>query len=108
LAIDIIRVMPDYQSYPTWQPGADEYNVDPEQLPISKDLANELNTWGDEYDATLVLDDPVSSGFPDEASENGFAERGAELARRLAAELAGRYRVEYHDIRTGQREIISG
>ena len=24
--------MPDYQSYPTWQPGADEYNVDPQVL----------------------------------------------------------------------------
>jgi hypothetical protein len=108
LAIDIIRVMPDYQSYPTWQPGADEYNVDPKKLPISKDLADGLNAWGDEYDATLVLDDPASSGFPDEASENAFAERGVELARRLAAELTGHYRVEYHDIRTGQREIISG
>jgi hypothetical protein len=52
--------MPDYQSYPTWQPGT------------------------------------------------AFAERGARLARRLAAELAGRYRVEYHDVRTGRREMITG
>jgi hypothetical protein len=63
---------------------------------------------GDDYDATLVLDDPASSGFPDAASEDAFAERGAELARRLAAELAGRFRMEYQDIRTGQRETISG
>ena len=108
MAADIIRVMPDYQSYPTWQPGSGEYNVDPQKLPISKDLADELNTWGDDYDATLVLDDPASSGFPDEASESAFVERGAELARRLATELAGRYSVEYHDIRTGQRQMISG
>lgn len=108
MATDIIRVMPDYQSYPTWRPGTDEYNVDPEKLPISKELADGLNAWGDEYDATLNLDDPASSGFPDKASENAFAERGADLARRLAAELTGRYRVEYHDIRTGRREAISG
>ena len=93
---------------PTWQPGADEYNVDPEKLPISPDLAAELNAWGDDYDATLVLDDPASSGFPDAAAESDFAERGAQLARRLAVELAGRCRVEYHDIRTGQRETITG
>jgi hypothetical protein len=55
-----------------------------------------------------VLDDPASSGFPDQEAENAFAERGARLAQRLAAELAGRYRVEYHDIRTGQRETILG
>jgi hypothetical protein len=36
------------------------------QLPISKDLADQLNAWSDDCDATLVLDDPASSGFPDE------------------------------------------
>ena len=108
MATDVIRVMPDYQCYPTWRPGADEYNVDPAQLPISRDLAAELNAWGDDFDATLVLDDPASSGFPDQASEDAFAERGAQLARRLAAEVAGRYRVEYHDIRTGRRETVAG
>ena len=108
MTADVIRVMPDYQSYPTWQPSADEYNVDPANLPISDELADDLNAWGDDYDATLVLDDPASSGFPDEDAENAFAERGAQLARRLAAELAGRYRVEYHDIRTGQRETVTG
>jgi len=106
LAADLIRVMPDYQCYPTWQPGADDYNVDPGKLPISKELADDLNAWADDFDATLVLDDPASSGFPDEAAENAFAERGARLARRLATELSGRYRVEYHNIRTGQRETI--
>ena len=100
--------MPDYQCFPTWQPGADEYNVDPGKLPISRELAGALIAWGDDYDATLVLDDPASSGFPDAASEDAFTERGARLARRLAYELAGRYRVEYHDIRTGRRETITG
>ena len=107
MATDVILVLPDYGSYPTWRPGAGEYNFDPENLPISKDLAEQLTIWGDEYDATLNQDDPASSGFPDEAARNSFAERGAELARRLAAELAGRYQVEYHDIRTGQRETIT-
>jgi hypothetical protein len=55
-----------------------------------------------------VSDLGASSGFADEASENAFAERGAQLALRLATELAGRYRVEYHDIRTGRRETITG
>jgi hypothetical protein len=42
----------------------------------------------------------------DAATENAFAQRGAELAQRLAAELAGRYRVEYHDIRIEGRTTI--
>ncbi|MEV4345011.1 hypothetical protein AB0J83_11090 [Actinoplanes sp. NPDC049596] len=108
MATDVIRVMPDYQSYPTWRPGTGEYNVDPEKLPISKELADELNAWGDEYDATLVLDDPASSGFPDAAAEEDFAERGLRLAQRLAAEVAGRFQVEYHDIRTGRRQTLAG
>ena len=101
-------MLPDYQCHPTWQPGNDEYNVDPATLPISRGLADGLSAWGDDYDATLVLGDPASSGFPDEATAIAFADRGARLARRLAAELAGGYRVEYHDIRTGRREFITG
>jgi hypothetical protein len=106
LVIDVIRVMPDYQCYPTWRPGADEYNVDPGTLQISPALAGELQAWGDDYDATLVWDDPASSRFADAAAEEAFAERGARLARRLAAEVDGRYRVEYHDIRTGRRTTM--
>ena len=101
-------MLPDCQCHPTWHPGTDEYDVDPATLPISRGLAGELSAWGDDYDATLVLDDPASSGFPDEAAAIAFAERGARLARHLAAELAGGCRVEYHDIRTGRREIITG
>lgn len=101
-------MLPDYGSYPTWRPGADEYNIDPARLPISQGLADELNLWGDDYDATLVQDDPLSSSFPDEAARNAFGQRGAELAHRLAVELGDSYRVEYHDVRTGRRVFVVG
>jgi hypothetical protein len=100
--------MPDYQCFPLWRPGTDAYNTDPASLPISADLAVELNVWADEYDATLDLDDPASAGFPDAAAENAFAERGLRLARRLAAELGDGWAVEYHDVRTGRRTPIGG
>lgn len=98
-----VRVMADYECYPTWLTGsAGVDNVDPAELPISGELATALLQWAQKYDATLDRDDPVSSGFPDADQEADFYAAGHKLARRLAAELSGRHPVEYFDGRTGR------
>ncbi|MCL7456258.1 hypothetical protein ACIBVK_28625 [Micromonospora echinofusca] len=95
--------MADYECYPTWLTGsAGVGNVDPAELPISNGLAAALLQWAQIYDGTLDRDDPASSGFPDADQEADFYVAGHELARRLAAELSGRYTVEYFDGRTGR------
>ncbi|MFC7277520.1 hypothetical protein ACFQS1_26290 [Paractinoplanes rhizophilus] len=92
-------MMTDYDCFPLWQ--RDENgttNVDPASLPISAELASALLAWADEYDETLDRDDPIRSGFPDEAAAEAFDRQGRELARRLASEL-GRT-VHYFDSAT--------
>ena len=101
MGAEVVRVMADYQSFPLWRPGSDDYNVDPDSLPISAELVTELNGWADDFDATLNADDPAASGFADAAAEGEFAERGMRLARRLGEELGEGYSVEYFDVRTG-------
>jgi hypothetical protein len=98
--------MPDYDCYPTWvHDGADDAifeNVAPEDLPIGRALADELDRWGEEYDATLDRDDPAASGFESPEAEADFAHRGELLARRLREELGGLVPVEYFDVRTSR------
>ncbi|MFI5896482.1 hypothetical protein ACIA5D_40920 [Actinoplanes sp. NPDC051513] len=89
-------MMTDYDCFPLWR--RDETgttNVDPVSLPISAELAAALLAWADEYDETLDRDDPIRSGFADEAAAEAFDTRGRELARRLAGELG--WTVDYFD-----------
>jgi hypothetical protein len=96
--VPVIKVMTDYESHPLWMPARDgTVNIDPESLPITRKLVQELLNWADEYDATLNQADPLASGFSDSAAEDAFYERGKRLAGQLAAELPEAYEVEYFD-----------
>ncbi|WAP55288.1 hypothetical protein [Streptomyces sp. S465] len=72
-------------------------NVAPDSLPLSRQLIEDLDRWGDEYEATYNRDDPAISGFPSEEAERSFVERGHMLARRLRDVLDETWRVSYFD-----------
>ncbi|MBT2492563.1 hypothetical protein J7E96_29465 [Streptomyces sp. ISL-96] len=96
-----VRLAADYDCHPVWVRGSDGVNdnVAPGELPVDQGLAEDLERWGDAYDATLNRDDPMASGFPDPREEAAFAERGEELARELARQLGVGWRVTYYDPR---------
>lgn len=68
---------------------------------MSRELVADLRAWYEESQSTYVADDPVRSGFPDPAAEEAWAERGADLSRRLAGELP-QAAVRYFDERVGR------
>ncbi|RZI56585.1 MAG: hypothetical protein EOP37_23695 [Rubrivivax sp.] len=82
-----LKLMADYQCFPLWGDGD---NIDPASLPISDRLCEDLMTWALAFDATLVMDDPLSSGFPTEVDELEFKREGHRLKERLQAELGAR------------------
>lgn len=91
-----IKLMADYECYPLWFDSDDEVgNIDPNTLPISDSLKNELNKWSDDYDKTLNLDDPLHSGFKTINDEITFKEKGKILQKKLQAELNNNYEVTY-------------
>lgn len=52
-----IKLWADYGSYPLW--GVDEIdNIAPDELPLSKETIQRLNSWQDTYDKTLNQDYP--------------------------------------------------
>jgi hypothetical protein len=89
-----IKLMPDYQCFPLWEasPGVIG-NINPDDLPLSDELKQALSAWADEYDATLNLSDPASSGFSDVEAEKLFRQKGIALGERLRVELGGGYSV---------------
>ena len=82
-----IRVMPDYDCAPLWRDEGKVGNLRPEELRLSDALCADLWNWASIYDATLVRDDPIESGFASDADERAFEEQGRRLTERVAAEL---------------------
>lgn len=89
-----IKLMPDYHCYPLWEDSDNNFeNIDPYSLPISKILANDLIQWAKEYDTTLDIDDPLSSGFKNTEEELSFRHKGENLFERLKLELGSQYSI---------------
>ncbi|MEU7243777.1 hypothetical protein [Streptomyces sparsogenes] len=93
-----VRLAADYECHPVWIIAAREVdNVAPYPLPITSQLAEDLDRWSDEYEATYNRDDPAASGFTSKEAEQSFAERGLRLAHRLRDELDETWHVSYFD-----------
>ena len=69
-------------------------NIDPDDLPISERLRQDLAQWAEWYDSMLNLSNPAESGFPDDSAKEEFKRKGLELAERLRDELGDRFVVE--------------
>jgi hypothetical protein len=90
----VIKLMADYQCFPLWEasPGV-VGNINPQDLPISSSLKQRLMNWSTKFDATLHMDDPVSSGFASEKATSEFRQEGEILAQCLQEELGTSYLV---------------
>ena len=94
-----IRLMPEYQSWPTWYySDNDAQDVDPHELPISKALAEDLNNWSDKYINAFNGENPSDSGFSTVKELEDFLYKGNQLYKRLSKELHGKYAVTYRPI----------
>lgn len=92
--------MPDYQSYPLWWSGGSEVgNIDPVSLALGSETLYRLESWSEIYDATLNLDDPSVSGFPDEEKEKTFEIEGINLWKQIQKELGEEFEVSYYSYR---------
>jgi hypothetical protein len=66
----------------------EEYgDIDPCELPISKELQMRISKWAAIYDETLDVNYPPNSGFKSEEAEREFRQEGERLAIMLREEL---------------------
>ena len=90
----LIKLMADYHSYPLWEASPGQVgNIDPNSLPISKLLREQLLDWADVYDKTLDIDDPAISGFSSVEAVNAFKAQGMNLADQMRGELGPEFSV---------------
>jgi hypothetical protein len=86
--VRIIKLMADYECFPLWEasPGV-VGNIDPNELPLTAGLREELSEWARMFDAVLNQDDPAESGFASNEAEVHFQNMGRDLGRKLQLEL---------------------
>jgi hypothetical protein len=91
----VIKLMADYQCYPLWEasPGV-VGNIDPDELPISERLREDLALWAEQYNNTLNIGNPAESGFTSDSAKEEFKRMGLELGERLKDELGTDFAVE--------------
>lgn len=92
----IIKIMPDYQCFPLWKiDDTGGENLNPKELPITKDLMGNLINWQNKYDATLNMSDPITSGFKNETEEIDFEKQGIKIWKQMMEEIGDIYQIKY-------------
>ena len=97
-----IKVMADYECWPLWN----GENLDPDSLPLSAYLREQLTAWAERYDETLLDEYPPDSGFSSESEAERFVDDGRELATLLALELGSEFTVTYFNELSRELETI--
>lgn len=92
-----LYLIPEVQCFPTWidRNGTRE-NVAPSTLPISSGLAQDVDLWGQRWDAIYDLADPANPVFPSQEAEQQFRADGSALLARLRYELGYEWEVTLH------------
>ncbi len=75
---DRIKLMADYQCWCLWDM-RDPRNINPDTLPISDALKEQLHAWEAAFDKTLDLDDHTNIGFKSDSEYCSFYELGWQL-----------------------------
>ena len=88
-----IRIFASYYCWPNWESDGEQYNVDPETLPISKELKERLMEWERIYDETLDENYPPDSRFPTVEDGENWEEEGHAIVRQLQEELGTEFKV---------------
>ena len=88
----------DYECYPLWQYKDNQFinNHAPNTLPLCSETIARLEKWANDYDATLNLEDPISSGFSSQEQEEAFEVEGMNLWHKLREELGADYEITYY------------
>lgn len=68
--------------------------TDAEEIGLSEDLADRLESWMDAFDAIYDDDDEAASAFSSEAELAEWLDEGAALRQAIAAELGDGWRID--------------
>lgn len=103
-----LKVMADYDCFPLWETDQSGLrNLNPKDLPISRELACSLMAWAIEYDQCFDNTDPKMSGFPTRRLHEEFVRKGWVLAASLQTELGSGWTILYfNDLEGDIRQVF--
>lgn len=88
-ALRRLKLMAEVQCWAIWDMDMPD-NLDPYTLPISRQLAEEINQWSDRLDSIYKLDQPnfqIDISFSSKQEEDRFYDDGWRLLDRLKNEM---------------------
>jgi hypothetical protein len=92
-----IKLMADYHCFPLWEVSNSVFgNIDPNELPISKELKQNLTDWALSFDKTLNQYYPPDSGFEKESDEIYFKNQAVFLQNELIKKLGNSFIVQLY------------
>ena len=85
----LIKLMADYGCYPLWEYDEEGLigDLNPGLLPISQELVDEINHWGDTFEKILCIDNPCESSFHTNQEDEKFKTLGDRIAKKLREEF---------------------
>jgi hypothetical protein len=91
-----LKLINEYLAPPLFCPDQEKMgHIDIDDLPLSRNLKEELSLWDKEYQATFNDDCPLDSGFSSLEDEIRHKNAGMMLAKKIQQELNGEYLIEY-------------
>lgn len=83
-----VKIMPEYECSPLWDvTTGPAKNLPVEDLALSRELADVITDWNRRFQETYCPDDPVASGFSNDADIRAFEEEGQVIRAQLELEL---------------------
>ncbi|WP_298261221.1 hypothetical protein [uncultured Litoreibacter sp.] len=94
---NIFRLSPEYACFPLWSVGTDGglKNAVAHSFGLPKNLADEIEAWGDIFESTYNSEYPPHSGFDSEGEVLNFKARGEELKQKLEQFFGGERTIEF-------------
>jgi hypothetical protein len=96
----VIKLMAEYGGTVLWGVEATDIGpINPDDLPLTRELKSALHAWSASYDRTLNQEYPPDSGFANSAEEEAFDAEGRRLWMELQAQLGPEYKVVFYSNR---------
>ncbi|MGR9194713.1 hypothetical protein [Rhizobium leguminosarum] len=84
-----LKLMAEVQCWAIWDMDKPD-NINPYTLPISQELAEDINQWSDRFDSIYKLDQPnfqIDISFSSKQEEDRFYDDGWRILDRLKSEM---------------------
>lgn len=98
----VVKLMCDYDAFPLWVSSGRLGQASSRSVPISDDLASDLQAWSDNMSSLMWAHHGPERHVPDPDELSVLNSEGQSLAQRVRVELTDEWAVRYFDECSGE------